>query len=279
MVFDLRFALLLLACLSAASGCSLIKASSVTPSPESKRCFAEAHRFRATTVVVKGNGDCLLCRNEEYKCSDCVTYEREMNARSITKLLMRTRAESNANPYDLFTSNSTNPKALDPADLAGSTTSYKSPLFNDVSGMGHVIVELLLANGTVAVKLKFAFTGSSLRSEGNWFRPQHLRSAFPWSVEQMKADSYNIFKITGQGNIRKFMINRSFAGCGGDRGYLMISKNKVCKWEKRSPHAVAYLWTSHPETQMWNDALEAIEFRISGDFGLDADDRVYTAQC
>ena len=244
------------------------------------RCFAEAHRFRATFLVAKTNGDCLVCRNEEYKCSDCLTYGRDLRKRFFKTLLLRTRAESNVQPYDVFMSASTNRTALELADLAGTIAPYKSPLFDDVTGLNHVILELLLPNGTVAVKLKFAFTGNSLKNGANWFRPHNLMSAFPWDVEQMKNETYEFFNITGRHGSLRFYITTFIYNCQVARGYLMISNKKACSWEISSPYSTAYVWTRVSAAQRWyTGATEAIEFRISGEYLLDAGDRAYSVQC
>lgn len=268
---------------SVASCCSLTNSSSVSPAPQSLRCITEAQRFQATTLIAKSNGDCIVCRNATMKCSKCVTYERDFNTRSVTRLLMRTRAESSVKPYDMFMSSTTNQSALELANLVGTTAPYKSPLFNDVSWLSHVIMELLLPNGMIAVKLKFLFTGSSLKTDENWFRPQYLASAYPWNIEQMKKlqnYSRTIFRLRGQSTVRKFMINKIIADCPNARGYMMISHYRSCNWERKSPYTPGYFWTSNPETEKWStDAKEAVEFRIYGEYSFDANDRMYRAQC
>ena len=144
--FDVRLIFLLLVSCSSIFCCSLIKTSADDSPLSTHLCFREAHKQRATSVVVQANGDCVLCKSEQYRCGSCANYELVSNPRA---LLMRTRAESNVNPYDVFTSSSTNQTALGPEDLAGTTAPYKSPLFGDVSRFNHVIVELLLGNGTL----------------------------------------------------------------------------------------------------------------------------------
>ena len=131
----------------------------------------------------------------------------------------------------------------------------------------------------MAVKLKFTFTGGNLKT-GNWFHKQFLTLAFPWNVEDMKNAVFNIFSLTGHVDQRRFMINRSFAGCSGDRGYLMLSHHNVCTWEKNTPYNVEYIYTPNPDAHVWKTGVEtAIEFRISGEYGLDTNDRVYKAGC
>lgn len=275
MASQVAFSLLLFLLFSEVQSICVME-SSVPDQSSMPHCLRRAAERQAASVIVNANGICVFCGTKKPRGESCSTYKRE-EKQHASFLLMRTTAESNVSVIDLFLSNSTNKSVMEPQDLKGTTTPFKSPLF-DSGGLMSVIVEFLLSNGSTAVRLKFSFHGEDLKTEQNWFRPKFLLEAFPWNVNRMKSDRYNIFRIDKGNGARYFFINKEYGSCPGDQGYIVITNGTGCSWDKKRSHSYGYLWTPLADTHnnTWNyRSQEASEFRMFGEYALKPGDRMY----
>ena len=141
-----------------------------------------------------------------------------------------------------------------------------------------MILELLLGNGTVGVRLKFAFRGDDLKVTSKWFGGSLLKSAFPWNVDQMKKDK-GFYRFNSAHNRQFFMNKNDHFNCSS-QGYMIITDQKECSWEKESPYDSAYFWIPNPEKETWSDgAKEAMELRFWGEYNWTSHDRAYRVNC
>ena len=82
----------------------------------------------------------------------------------------------------------------------------------------------------------FDATGSDKLS---WFSRDKLTDTLPWA--DIKGSQNNYFSIEGDTiNGRRFFINKLYAGCPGDVGWMVIG-GPGCDWEKNfGNHAILY---------------------------------------
>ena len=82
-----------------------------------------------------------------------------------------------------------------------------------------IMVAVYDASGNIAQKLVFQGTGD----KKSWFSKANLISTTSWDLRTSTVP-LNYFSINGdEGSGRRFYINKSWAGCPNDYGYLMVS--------------------------------------------------------
>lgn len=272
--------LLLLCPLGSALVCVLKTSTSAHPSQHAG-CFSEAFKLYGEIIIIKANGLCLICKPLLSKgttsdCSSCLPFQLLPN-RSFSSILLRTRAENIVSPYHMLLSSDKN----ETIELANDRAPYKSSLVDDLKALSakRIHLEMLHANGSIAVQLVFSFSGDSLLQETDWFNSKSLVSAFPWNINDMKVETYNYFSLHQAVSRRDFFINVRYDEMCEDFGYLVVSQNDKCKWESRGTYRTRFLWNPNPSVQWIHGALEAAEFRLTGDFELDDGDQMYTRVC
>ena len=93
----------------------------------------------------------------------------------------------------------------------------------------------------------------------NWFSFNRMTSS-SWS--DISSEPRNYFTIQGDchtddGRCRSFFINRSYAGCGSDLGWLVGStSSKWCSWENSAAHKFNVLYSKLSTYTNWNTAGE-----------------------
>lgn len=198
-----------------------------------------------------------------------------------TSLLFRTRAESKVHPYKIFLNGPTNETQMRVEDLVGTLKWYKNPDFYSVgqNGLKIVTLEMLLVDGSSAIRLEFDFTGGNFHEDGTWFLRRNLRSSYPWDIDKMKTDNFNFFSLPGKDQ-RFFFINIRYGGCYSDRGYLAITTGTACIWEKSNRHHPSYIWNSNPKLKSWHlGRNDAVELRITGQFFVEKGSRLFQCLC
>ena len=86
--------------------------------------------------------------------------------------MFRSHVESGILVYETFMYGPSNLTTQTPEQVSGSPAWYKSPLFDSMLqlSISEVHLELLLSNGTVAVRLTFSVEpGDRLQSRTTWF--------------------------------------------------------------------------------------------------------------
>ena len=125
-------------------------------------------------------------------------------------------------------------------------------------------------------RLTFAVTGGEVRNIGDWFKLQQLVAAHPWSLQQMKSDSYADFTMPNLNGDRCPRIFKSYAGCNTEKAYLVISSATACMYDARGTSLkYAYSWNPDPNQPIGITVKKEPEARVVVDFDLGAEDRVY----
>ena len=260
--------------LSAAHSCSRQPVLSIDPDPDASHksdfCIRAATVRSAFAMQVFANGSCQLI----YACSILNTtlqpalYMRLRPASSV--LLLRTVADTQPHAYDLLTKGTPNTTNVLVDRLLGQSLPYMSSLVAmDPSPFSHVHVQLFdNATLTPAVNITFRAEDTQAIKEGKWFLQDRLEAAFPWDVDVMKSEKFEIFSMKGWSR-RRFFLLTTRGGCTEFSGYMFLYKltEKVqCNYDKgRFVNGNYYLYIHNgPKLFSSPDSKELFEFRIVG---------------
>ena len=107
-------------------------------------------------------------------------------------------------------------------------------------------------SGVSIKELLFNATGTD---KLNWFSAGKLISS---SWPNIKTESTNYFSIQGDchdGACRSFFINKSYAGCNSDFGWIVgATSNTWCSWETTPANKFNVLYSKNPSYTNWNTA-------------------------
>lgn len=134
-------------------------------------------------------------------------------------------------------------------DVTTKTGDYKNRIILNWAEFSISEAKVVLYEGNSAVKeLFFNAQGSD---KLNWFSNDKLKEPYPWT--DVKNGEQNSFSI--QGSIgRNFFINKSYGGCPGDSGWMVITSTH-CSWENRFGEEKNVVLYSKLETYTnWNTA-------------------------
>ena len=98
---------------------------------------------------------------------------------------------------------------------------------------------VLYEGGVVKKELVFDASGTD---KLNWFSAEKLTTS-PWT--DVTTEPRNYFTIQGDyhandAGYRSFFINRSYAGCPWDFGWMVITQNEWCSWDSTYKNKVLY---------------------------------------
>ncbi|KAJ7321479.1 Saccharopine dehydrogenase [Desmophyllum pertusum] len=116
-------------------------------------------------------------------------------------------------------------------DVTKSDRDYKNRIVLNWNNFDKSKARVVLYTGGNQVKeLKFDAVGSD---KLNWFTSEKLRGDSSWFAD-IQFGPRNYFSIQGHGGAnRDFFINKKYAGCEEDFGWLVIT-GTACDWEKAS---------------------------------------------
>jgi len=137
-----------------------------------------------------------------------------------------------------------------------------------------ILVVIEAMDGTVGEALLFRASGD----HSGWFNQHHLVSTQVWDCK-VGQEEPKMFSLRGDDEHgRTVFINEKYAGCGGDRGWLVIpcmrdDKSQPCDWDNLAErqdyaehHICGILYSPSSESVKWHshDALRgrAIEFYV-----------------
>ena len=115
---------------------------------------------------------------------------------------------------------------------------------------------VLYEAGVAKKELAFDASGTD---KLNWFSVGKLTSS-PWT--DVTTEPRNYFTIMGDyhadgSGYRSFFINRSYAGCPSDLGWMVTTQNNWCSWDNNSAYKNKVLYSSLSTYTNWNSNGEA----------------------
>ncbi|CAH1266454.1 Hypp3378 [Branchiostoma lanceolatum] len=168
------------------------------------------------------------------------------------KLVFKVQAKAGADSYPLWSSGFT-PSNL-PGDLRLAPIGhYKSRDVGIWESLNIKKVKLSLYTFSPNMEIRDLVFNGMGSNKDNWFSKSRLISS-PWT--DLKTAPTNYFSIPGHSVRyssssrvnRRFYINRSYAGCPGDRGWLVVldGHSNVCLWERRNSGNPRILFSKLP---------------------------------
>ncbi len=209
---------------------------------------------------VCGDAD-LDCDGETAYCADCKTYllvgtgtedgvywiDPEGNGASFPvycdmttngggwTMVYKVNQGISGDAYDLWTGGVLNEFDEDLLSPTWSDDNYVSRIPMFYWNMDDFSVDTarvhLYEDGALVKFLQFDARGTSSL---DWFSPEHLQSS---SWVDILSETRNYFSLAGDESLkRRFFINRSYAGCPEDYGWLVAAKpGGGCSWEIATP--------------------------------------------
>ncbi|XP_053386546.1 uncharacterized protein LOC123539080 isoform X2 [Mercenaria mercenaria] len=214
-----------------------------------------------------GKNTCLLCF-----VLLCVVYSKRSECKSIFskpnviktedlekegwQMIFRATSGNKQSVYDAWTkgvgTNQDKPNTME----RSRGLHYRDPIVSGWANLGIQYVKLALYNqdGEVAHVI-FNGRGSDVN---NWFDKKKIMSSSYSDLTSI--DAFNIFSIVGdyrQGSLeRRFLINRSYAGCDKDIGHIAVIDTKTipakgCTWDQH-PVYPQFLYSLIDAADVWN---------------------------
>ncbi|XP_052244307.1 uncharacterized protein LOC127853659 isoform X2 [Dreissena polymorpha] len=149
------------------------------------------------------------------------------------KMVFRATSGNGQSVYDAWVKG-TGTSDVKPLTMSRSLSShYRDPAIDTWHNLAVKYVKFALYKGNREVAYVI-FNGSGSSNMG-WFTSSRvLMSSWPGLTSNVQ---YNIFSVDGHANgstlMRRFHINKSYAGCDNDRGYVaVIDGGSACAWDQ-----------------------------------------------